>query len=119
MKKLLIALMFFVAFAGCAQDRYDSPQTVAWDHPGADGFEVAVRVWGEADILLVAEVALLSQCIDFESMGIYGYYQVIVRAFVDVDTPWGVERKFSEYGVSDFCIQRESPVLKPLMIRIQ
>jgi len=84
MKRLLvlIALVLVASVVSC-QQRYESPQAVAWDAPVegfVDYYEVGIQPIQGGDVVVIASPMLEEQLIDLDSVGVYGVFVILVRA---------------------------------------
>lgn len=130
-KKIATVLILLIsALPAMCQDRYQSPQTIAYDAPAEipDGYEISVQLWNESvDMVAVADTTELMQLIDLEALGLYGIYRALVRAYNEEMTPWGLEREYSDYisssivgdAATPFYIERKKPVGKPGNVRVE
>ena len=135
MKRLLLLLLLTMTLSvtACAQDRYDSPQTVTWDAPvlSADytitGYDVAVlHKFADRDdpaVYMTIGTAPAEMLIDLETAGIYGVFIVAVRTTYVYDSEplisgWAYSDVVEDIDTVTFYLVNH-PIGKPRLIRIK
>jgi len=125
---ILAVLVVILPVLISCQERFESPQTIAWDG-ASENHEVAIQKGAEEPIIL-GEIDILEYTIDLDTLDLYGEYVILVRGvqytdpdmdhrsdWIRSDNPDDVILRDGTPGT--FTIINKQPAVKPTMIRVR